>query len=292
MRYEHLKEILNKIDNIDEILKLFRVNVENNIFRLKQEEEMDKRDYGIPFEELPEEDRDELYNKWNYVSADCIFNVYNAMGWSTKDFEKKPIAYSVDANCSYVEYYLSDVWYKIKPLDDWNFFYGMLILVKVITYENQVYRYIKYPIEKFLTEHDLGNLIKDESRDVFVEMSFDEKMSNASKVIENVLKKCGYNAENMKNKEYNDLIVPEIFLQIKKSKFVVVDLTQQKSGVYYEAGYAKALDKEIIFSCRSDDFENIHFDVAQQNVIKWEDEEDLKEKLDKRIEATVGKIYL
>lgn len=65
MRYEYLKELLNKIDNIDEILKLFRINVENNMLRLKQEEKIDERDYGIPFEELKKEDRDELYNKWN-----------------------------------------------------------------------------------------------------------------------------------------------------------------------------------------------------------------------------------
>ena len=43
------------------------------------------------------------------------------MGWSTKDLEKKQFVYSVDINCLYVEYYLHDVWYKIKPLNDWNF---------------------------------------------------------------------------------------------------------------------------------------------------------------------------
>ena len=32
---------------------------------------------------------------------------------------------------------------------------------------------------------------------------------------------------------------------------------------------------------------NLHFDVAQKNTIMWETEEDIPEKLEKRIRATV-----
>jgi len=92
------------------------------------------------------------------------------------------------------------------------------------------------------------------------------------------------------NKEYNNQIVPEIFYEIKNSSFIIADLTGHRTGVYYEAGYAEALGIEVILTCRVNDFNNRHFDVAQKNTIVWEDETDLYNRLMKRIKATVGHI--
>ena len=44
--------------------------------------------------------------------------------------------------------------------------------------------------------------------------------------------------------------MPEIFYEIKQSKFVVVDVTKQNNGAYYEAGHDKALGKEVIVCCK------------------------------------------
>jgi len=66
-------------------------------------------------------------------------------------------------------------------------------------------------------------------------------------------------------------------------------LTGHRNGVYYEAGYAHGLEKEVILTCREGDFDDQHFDVAQIATIRWKDDDDLYKKLVKRIEATVGK---
>ena len=87
-------------------------------------------------------------------------------------------------------------------------------------------------------------------------------------------------------KEHNNQIVPEIFKEIDDSEFVIADLTGHRGGVYYEAGYAMAKEKTVILSCR--DGENTHFDVAQINTIYWQNEDDLFERLIRRIKATVG----
>jgi nucleoside 2-deoxyribosyltransferase len=293
MMYEKLKEVLEKIENIDTILKSFKINVKNNVVLLEQDCEIDERDYGIPYSQMSDEQHEDFYFKWKYVSSNCIFNLYSNMGWSTSEFKKRTIGYSVDANCSYVNYYFSDAWDKINKLDNWKFFHAMITLVEGITdNKKQVYRYIKYPIEKFLSEYKLEHLIKGETKDVFIAMSFSEEMIKAKSSIKKALKECGYNAVIMDERDHNNQIVPEIYLQIRESKFAVIDLTQQKTGVYYEAGYAKAMEKEIIYLCKNDDFKNIHFDIAQQNVIKWDDEFDLQEKLEQRIIATVGKKYI
>ena len=124
----------------------------------------------------------------------------------------------------------------------------------------------------------------------FVAMWFDEKMKKARQNIECAIETCGYKPMIIDIKEHNNQIVPEIFYEIKRSKFVVADLTGDRGGVYYEAGYAEALGKEVIITCNNSSIQSVHFDVAQKNSIYWKDEEDLYKRLIHRIEATVGKI--
>lgn len=70
-----------------------------------------------------------------------------------------------------------------------------------------------------------------------------------------------------------------------------MDVTYPNYGVYYEAGYAEALGKEVIICCRDTEFNGDskpHFDIAQKSTIVWKNEEDLEKRLYRRIEATVG----
>lgn len=127
-----------------------------------------------------------------------------------------------------------------------------------------------------------------QSSQAFIAMWFDESMEEARKNIISAITDCGYVPVIIDDKEHNHQIVPEIFFEIKQSSFIIADLTGQRTGVYYEAGYAEALSKEVILSCREDSFKDRHFDVAQKNTVVWKDENDLYQRLCKRIEATVG----
>jgi hypothetical protein len=73
---------------------------------------------------------------------------------------------------------------------------------------------------------------------------------------------------------------------------LVADFTQGESGarggVYYEAGFAHGLNLPVIFTCREDAIGKVHFDTRQYNHIVWETVEELRDKLAKRIAATVG----
>lgn len=122
----------------------------------------------------------------------------------------------------------------------------------------------------------------------FVAMWFDDCMHNAKEKIKKAIEDSNYIPIIISDKQHNNQIVPEIFYEIKQSAFVVADLTGHRNGVYYEAGYAQALGKEVIMTCKEDDFENRHFDVAQISMIKWKNEEDLYKRLCKRIKSTVG----
>ncbi len=122
----------------------------------------------------------------------------------------------------------------------------------------------------------------------FIAMCFNQDMFAARKAIQSAVEKSGYIPVFIDMKEHNNQIIPEIFYEIRHSSFVIADLTYHRNGVYYEAGYAEALGKTVILTCRESDFEDRHFDVAQKNTIVWTDVQDLLHRLIKRIEATVG----
>ena len=125
----------------------------------------------------------------------------------------------------------------------------------------------------------------------FIAMSFREETKSISESFKNAISRCGYIPRRIDEKEHNNQIVPEILFEISRSKFVVVDVTYPNYGAYYEAGYAEALGKEVIICCHEDIFKSDkkpHFDIAQKSSIVWKDEEDLENRLYRRIEATVG----
>lgn len=125
------------------------------------------------------------------------------------------------------------------------------------------------------------------SKTVFVAMSFADELLIAREEIKRAIESSGFVPMLIDTKEHNNQIVPEILYEIRKSRFVVADFTNQRCGVYYEAGYAEGLNIPVIALCREDDFENVHFDLKQKNTIQWKSPGDIYHKLKKRIEATL-----
>ena len=83
-----------------------------------------------------------------------------------------------------------------------------------------------------------------------------------------------------------------IIAEIRRSRFLVADFTHGEKGirgsVYYEAGFAHGLGIPVIYSCRQDQIEKLHFDTRQYYHIAWTTPEELQEALEKRILAMVG----
>lgn len=137
-----------------------------------------------------------------------------------------------------------------------------------------------------LAELNAGN---NESEQVFVAMWLDEAMNAAWKEgIQPAVKEAGYTPHRIDQEEFIDKIDDRITAKIRQSRFLVADFTGHRGGVYYEAGFAHGLDIPVIFSCREDHFDEIHFDTRQYNCIGWKGPEDLKDSLVKRICAAIG----
>ena len=140
---------------------------------------------------------------------------------------------------------------------------------------------------------DNSNKKSTNSSQAFVAMWFDDEMNEAwAKGFRPGIEEAGYEAVRIDKKNYNDKIDDEIIAEIRRSRFVVADFTHGESGarggVYYEAGFAHGLGIEVIFTCREDKSEEVHFDVRQYNQIVWKSVDELKSKLRNRIVATLG----
>lgn len=128
-------------------------------------------------------------------------------------------------------------------------------------------------------------------RQGFIAMAFREETKCIREAFREAIVAEGYSVAIIDEKEHNNQIVPEIFYEIERSKFVVVDVTHPNYGAYYEAGYAQALGKQVIICCSQEAFNSTetrpHFDISQKCMIVWKDDDDLVQRLRRRIQATV-----
>lgn len=126
------------------------------------------------------------------------------------------------------------------------------------------------------------------SDQAFVAMWFDPDLTTAyTDGFAPALDKCGYQPTRIDLHEHNDKIDDRIISEIRRSGLLVADFTGHRGGVYFEAGFAMGLGIPVIWTCRSDDIGEAHFDTRQYNHIVWDGPDDLKEKLINRITATV-----
>lgn len=126
----------------------------------------------------------------------------------------------------------------------------------------------------------------------FVAMWFDDAMSG---VYENgivpAVEAAGFVPYRVDRHEHNNRIDDEILAGIRRCSFMIADFTQgsdgSRGGVYYEAGFASGLGKQVIHTVRRDQLALVHFDTSHVNHILWSEPADLLSALSNRIGATI-----
>lgn len=121
---------------------------------------------------------------------------------------------------------------------------------------------------------------------VLVAMKFGDDTKKLRESIRKGIGKAGFEPVFIDEVEHNDYITPELLSYIRRSRFVVVDLTHKNNGAYFEEGYAMGLGKPVIQLCKKG--RKLHFDIAQKNTIFWSNEEEIPERLCNRIKATIN----
>lgn len=161
--------------------------------------------------------------------------------------------------------------------------------------DNQLIRYNDGPSEEDCYDIVLApkgysrvdELLKNSSngRKALVAMQFGDETIPLREAIRKGIEDAGYLAVFIDEVEHNEFITPELLKHIRDSRFVVVDLTHQNKGAYFEEGYAMGLGKPVIQLCKKET--QLHFDIAQKNTIIWMSEDDIPERLTNRIKATI-----
>ena len=139
------------------------------------------------------------------------------------------------------------------------------------------------------------------SNQAFVAMWFNDKVKAAyDEGIEPAIRDAGYTAVRIDRKDFISKIDDEIIAEIRRSRFVVCDFTcrlikrkpnnidNARGSVYYEAGFAHGLNIPVIFTCRTDLLDYLHFDVNHYPTITWTCPQDIRIPLRNRIAAVIG----
>ena len=138
-----------------------------------------------------------------------------------------------------------------------------------------------------------GRMENVESNQAFIAMWFDAKMNNAfMNGIKPLKEETGFEMLRIDMNQFNGKICDEIVANIRRSRFLIADVTGHRGGVYFEAGYAMGLGIPVIWTCKDNKKEKdkLHFDTRQYKYIFWKNAKDLKKQLLDRIQATIEPI--
>lgn len=126
---------------------------------------------------------------------------------------------------------------------------------------------------------------------IFIAMMFSEETNVFyENVYKPIIQSMNYAVMRIDEKEYSGSIINEIQTEIANSIALIADLTGNRGGVYYEAGIARGLQLcnhpiKLILTCRKDffDMQKVHFDVSGENILLYNNMDDLKTKLKLRM---------
>ena len=121
---------------------------------------------------------------------------------------------------------------------------------------------------------------------VFIAMPMspdDPSLEDVHEALKDVAQDLGLTAERTDDVQTNEQITHRIIKSLEQAEFVVVDLSNSRTNVYYEAGYAEALGKTPIYIAKADT--DIGFDVHDYPVIFFKNMTGLKRDLKKRLQG-------
>jgi len=120
----------------------------------------------------------------------------------------------------------------------------------------------------------------------FVAMSIDpdnRELEDVLDTIKQAARDVNIEAERVDEQQANERITDRVLESIRVAEFVIVDLTDAKPNVYYEAGYAQGIGKLPVYLAKHGT--QLEFDIRDYPVIFYENMRDLRTGLKDRLLA-------
>lgn len=274
----YLKQAAQEYSEKSTMLQEFKITIEN---RIDYYRELIEQDIALLKYQRQEEAAEDTKEVFTMFPADLAVDIFSELGVSKTVLTIKEI-FIEESDEPHYYYDFNELWSYLKNLKPFDFLIAMIVIASSNSQWKSVLKVQRLIVREIA---NYGFRISYYKPSVFVAMSFGKQMMETRKVIIDVIEEYGYDAMLIDIKEHNNQIVPEILFEIAKSTFVIADLTEHKTGVYLEIGYALAKQKQVILTCKDTDFDSRHFDVSQINIIKWKDKRDLEERLRGRIKS-------
>ena len=128
-----------------------------------------------------------------------------------------------------------------------------------------------------------SNPVKEQPR-IFVLMPFANEFLDVYVLgIREVAEKLGFTVDRADDIEHNGNILDVVQQKIRQADIVIADMSTRNANVFYEIGFAHAVNRPTVLLCRNTD--TVPFDLQSINYIKYAGIVDLRERLEKRLKA-------
>lgn len=130
--------------------------------------------------------------------------------------------------------------------------------------------------------------------DVAVMMEFSSEGDSRYKKIKDVFEKlrkegCKINKLNDSSVIPQEQITPSVEKWLRESPIVICDFTGLKGNVYYEFGYAKASEADLICICDEKDFNKLPFHIKNYQILKFKNTSDLEGEFREKLRVLLEK---
>jgi hypothetical protein len=137
---------------------------------------------------------------------------------------------------------------------------------------------------------NLHGLVDPDPKLVSVMMPFDAGFAGIFRTIRDTVNRAGFDCKRADDIWNHDVLVQDIVSLIGKSRIVICDCTGRNPNVFYEAGIAHTLGRDVILITQSDN--DIPFDLRHLRYAKYldnaEGRADLARRLHERIQTIIS----
>lgn len=131
-----------------------------------------------------------------------------------------------------------------------------------------------------------------DSRTAFMAMKFGDPELNGvvEKIFRPAVAQTGFELRVLTDVPKAGLIDDRLRVEIRRSRFLIADITHKNPGAYWEAGFAEGLGKPVIYTCKKEAFDSgaSHFDTNHHLTVMWNEvAEQVAEDLKATIRATL-----